>query len=56
MVDNSRNERAACAIQIKIVDGFDEADAADLKEIVHVFVVSRETLDHAQDKAQISTL
>src|SRR5699024_7728806 len=33
---------------IKIVNGFDQADAADLKQIIRIFVASGETFDHAE--------
>lgn len=36
---------------IKIVDGLDQADAADLKQIVNIFVAGRKAFDHAQDKS-----
>lgn len=39
---------------IEIVHGLDEADAADLKQIVHVFAASGKALDHGQDEAEIS--
>ena len=32
---------------IEIVNGFDKADAADLKEIIDIFLASGKTLDHA---------
>lgn len=32
---------------VKIVDGLDEADASDLEQVVHVLVISGETLDDA---------
>src|SRR5690606_16144919 len=40
--------------QVEVVDGFHQADAADLKEIVHVFAAVVEPLDDAEDEAQVA--
>ncbi len=32
---------------VKIVNGFDQADAADLKKVVHIFMVAGKALDNA---------
>ena len=38
---------------IKIVYRFDQADAADLEQIVHIFIAGGETLDDAEYQAEI---
>jgi len=40
-------------LAVKVVDGFDEADAADLKEVVDVLAAGGEALDHAEHQPQV---
>ena len=40
--------------QVKAVDGFDEANAADLEKIVHAFTAAGELLDHRQHQPEIA--
>ena len=33
--------------RIEIVDGFDQSDTSDLKQVVHIFMMIGKTFDHA---------
>lgn len=39
---------------VKVVDRFDQADAADLEQVVDVFIRIRKALDDAEDETEIS--
>ena len=39
---------------VKVVNGFHKTDAADLEEVVHIFVTVCKAFDHAQNEAEIS--
>ena len=41
-------------IDIEIVDGFHQADASDLKQIIHALSPSGKALDDTENQAQIS--
>ena len=32
---------------VKVIDGLDQADASDLKQVVHIFIAAGKPLDHA---------
>ena len=40
--------------QVKGVDGLDEADHADLKEVVHVFAAAGEALHHREHEPEVA--
>ena len=52
---HSVGRKAHIEITIKIVDGFDQTDAADLKQIVHRLAASVEALDDREHQTEIST-
>ena len=39
---------------VKIIDGLDQADAADLKQVVHVLTAADEFLDHGQHQPEVA--
>lgn len=39
---------------VKIIDGLDQSDAADLKQVVHVLAAANEFLNHGQHQPEIS--
>lgn len=39
---------------IKVINGFDQTDAADLKKIIDIFIAVIETLNDAENQAEIS--
>ena len=41
---------------VEVVDRFHKADAANLKEVVHIFPAVREFLNHGQNKPQIAPI
>ena len=46
--------KAHVLAEIEMIRGLDQTDAAHLKEIVGVFAAARETLNDAEDEAQIA--
>ena len=39
---------------VKMIDGLDQTDAADLKQVVYVFTAADEFLDHGQHQPEVA--
>ena len=39
---------------VEIIDGLDQTDAADLKQVVYVFTAADEFLDHGQHQPEVA--